>query len=103
MKANTKALKASLVLAAAACLLALPNARARSPRQAEVRGVSIRMGDGKDLKLYERSYALVIGVSDYTAGWPNLPGVRRDVEEVARALERQGFQVTKVENPDSVQ
>jgi hypothetical protein len=101
MKANPKALKASLVLALSACLLALPHARAS--RQTEVRGVGIRMEDGKYLKLYERSYALVIGVGDYTAGWPKLPGVKKDLEEVARALERQGFQVTKVENPDSVQ
>jgi hypothetical protein len=60
------------------------------------------MEDGKEIKLYDRSYALVIGVSDYSAGWPKLPGVKRDIEEVARALEHQGFQVTKVENPDSI-
>src|SRR3712207_9190795 len=64
--------------------------------------VNIKAEDGKEVKLYERSYALVIGVSDY-AQWPKLPGVRKDVEEVARALERHGFLVTKVENPDSAQ
>jgi hypothetical protein len=64
-------------------------------------GVQIKGEDGKFINLYDKSYALVIGVSDYTAGWPRLPGVRRDIEAVSRALEAQGFQVTKVENPDS--
>ena len=103
MKANPKALKALLILAASACLLALPHAPARASRQAEARAVSIRVEDGKEVRLYAGSYALVIGVSNYTAGWPKLPGVKRDVEEVARALERQGFLVTVVENPDSAQ
>lgn len=67
------------------------------------RGLNIRAEDGKDIKLYDKSYALVVGVSDYTQGWPKLPGVKKDIEEVARALERHGFQVTKVENPDSAQ
>lgn len=65
--------------------------------------VQIRAEDGQEIKLYDRSYALVIGVSDYTAGWPKLPGVKKDVETVARALERQGFQVTVVLNPDSAE
>lgn len=103
MKANPKALKASIVLALAACALALPSPPARALRQAETRGVSIRVGEGKDLKLYERSYALVIGVGDYAGGWPKLPGVKRDIEAVSVALEKHGFQVTKVENPDSEQ
>jgi multidrug efflux pump subunit AcrA (membrane-fusion protein) len=42
----------------------------------------------------------VIGISDYTAGWPRLRGVREDVREVRRALEDNGFSVTLVENPD---
>lgn len=75
------------------------------PAQTQERGlnVSIRTEDGKEIKLYERSYALVVGVSEYTNGWPKLPGVKKDIEEVARALERHGFLVTKVENPDSAQ
>ncbi len=90
---------------ALACALALPPPRPSSARQEEGRGLSavrIRVEDGKELRLYERSYALVIGVSDY-AQWPKLPGVKNDIEAVARALERHGFLVTKVENPDSAQ
>jgi len=105
MKTDAKLLRLALVASAVACALVLPPPRRSSARQDDARGltaVRVRVEDGKELKLYERSYALVVGVSDY-AQWPKLPGVRRDVEEVARALERHGFLVTKVENPDSAQ
>lgn len=66
-------------------------------------GVRIKVEGGQTVELYKGSYALVVGVSDYAAGWPKLPGVKKDVEAVSVALERHGFQVTKVENPDSAQ
>jgi hypothetical protein len=86
----------------AALLLAAVSSTAQ---QIDSRGlsVSLRVEDGKEIKLYDKSYALVIGVSDYARGWPKLPGVKNDIEAVARALERHGFQVTVVENPDSIQ
>ena len=57
---------------------------------AETRGVKrveIKTQAGELVGLYERSHALVIGVSDYTGGWPRLRGVREDVREVRQALE----------------
>ena len=48
---------------------------------------------------YKASHALVIGISDYTRGWPRLPAVKKDVKEVTQALENNGFQVEVVENP----
>jgi hypothetical protein len=42
---------------------------------AETRGVKrveIKTAAGEAIGLYEQSHALVIGVSDYTAGWPDL-------------------------------
>jgi formylglycine-generating enzyme required for sulfatase activity len=48
---------------------------------------------------YKESHALVVGISDYTGGWPRLPGVKRDVREVVQALEKQGFHVVVVEDP----
>jgi len=48
---------------------------------------------------YKESHALVVGISDYTGGWPRLPGVKRDVREVVQALEKQGFHVVIVEDP----
>ena len=50
---------------------------------AETRGVKrveIKTSSGETVGLYEESHALVIGVSDYTNGWPKLPGVRKDVK-----------------------
>jgi len=49
--------------------------------------------DGKPIQLYKGSYALAIGISDYTNGWPDLPGVNKDVEEVKNILEKHGFHV----------
>jgi uncharacterized caspase-like protein len=64
-------------------------------------GVQVKAADGKDVTLYEGSYALVIGVSAYTKGWPVLPGVKTDVAEVSEALRNQGFQVETVKDPTS--
>src|SRR5262245_9086409 len=51
---------------------------------------------GQPVGTYSASYALVIGVSKYTGGWPSLPGVKEDVRAVGEALQTQGFQVTMV-------
>ena len=40
-----------------------------------VKRVESKMQTGKTVGLYEESHTLVIGVSDYTDGWPKLPGV----------------------------
>src|SRR5581483_1794827 len=41
-----------------------------------------------------RSYAIVIGISDYKdPHWPHLPNGRPDAEQMAAVLARQGFQV----------
>ncbi|MFA6571069.1 MAG: caspase family protein [Bacteroidota bacterium] len=63
--------------------------------------VSLKDENGKDVTLYNKSFALVIGVVNYTAGWPSLRGVQKDVEGVKQALEKQGFFVTVVLDPDS--
>lgn len=50
--------------------------------------------------LYENSYALVVGVSDYaTDGWDDLPGVARDLAAVEESLRKHNFLVTKIVNP----
>ena len=41
----------------------------------------------------------MIGVSDYTNGWPKLSGVREDVEAVSKTLESHHFKVQVVQNP----
>ena len=64
-----------------------------------IRKVEIKSSSGEIVGLYEESHALVIGVSNYTNGWPKLPGVRGDVSAVRNALENHGFEVQVVENP----
>jgi tetratricopeptide (TPR) repeat protein len=63
---------------------------------AKQRGIKVtaKTPDGKVIPLYSGSYALVIGNGDYTKGWDPLPGAIRDVKDVSRALEENGFQVT---------
>lgn len=62
--------------------------------------IPIKEKAGSQVGLYRESYALVVGVSDYRGGWPRLPGVKEDVKAVTHALEGNGFQVVKVEDPD---
>ena len=62
--------------------------------------VAIKNQEGKQVGLYKGSYALVIGVSDYTNGWPDLPGVDEDLNAVGEALEQIGFLVYKKLNPN---
>ena len=62
-------------------LLALPLCAA----QRGVKRVVIKTQAGKTVGLYEENHALVIGVSDYTAGWPDLESVVRDVDAVPPA------------------
>ncbi len=62
--------------------------------------VAVKDGAGEQVALYYKSHALVIGVSDYDNGWPKLRGVREDIPAVKAALEKQGFAVTVVMDPD---
>lgn len=43
---------------------------------------------------YEKSFALVLGVSEYTNGWDRLPDALRDAKEVANILDEQGFEIS---------
>ena len=52
------------------------------------------------MALYAESHALLIGVSDYTNGWPRLRGAKEDIPAVKTALEAQGFVVEVVTDPD---
>ena len=58
-----------LLLAFAFLLFTLP---AFGAETRGVKRVEIKTAAGEAIGLYEQSHALVIGVSDYTAGWPDL-------------------------------
>ncbi len=64
-----------------------------------IRKVEFKTPSGETVGLYEESHALVIGVSDYTAGWPDLESVAKDVDLVSASLEGHGFNVVRVLNP----
>ena len=51
-----------------------------------IKRVEIKTKSGETVGLYEESHALVIGVSDYTAGWPDLESVPDDIKAVSQAL-----------------
>jgi hypothetical protein len=105
MKLKCSFIKCALLSAAAVGLLVAQSVRPAVARQEAGRGfgVFVKADDGKPVKIYDKSYALVIGVSDYTSGWPKLPGVKQDIAAVRAALERQGFEVVTVENPTALQ
>ncbi len=65
--------------------------------------VPVQDHSGQQVGSYSASYALVVGVSIYTGGWPSLPGVKEDVRAVQEALQTQGFQVTMVLDPTKAQ
>ena len=60
--------------------------------------VTAKTPTGKSIPLYSGSYALVIGNGEYSNGWDPLPGAIRDVKDVARALEENGFKVILKKN-----
>ena len=60
--------------------------------------VSVRASDAADaavesVRLYGASHALVIGIDEYTNGWPRLSNGVSDARAVAAELERRGFTV----------
>jgi hypothetical protein len=71
--------------------------RAAQDSSAERRGVNIKVIDTIG-SLYEKSYALVVGVSA-NKEWPRLLGPEQDVVAVRAALEKQSFNVTPLLNP----
>ena len=66
-------------------------------------GVAIGQATGSPMDLYAESFALVIGVSRYTAGWPDLESVPAETEQISALLRHHHFEVTVVMDPDSVQ
>jgi TPR repeat protein len=54
---------------------------------------------GVEIGFYTGSYALLIGVSDYTDDWPDLEHIPKELQRVESALKKHGFQIDKVLNP----
>jgi formylglycine-generating enzyme required for sulfatase activity len=90
-----------LSCAALAVLLLAAAAIAQDVRG--IRTITVPNEQGSPVELYKSSYALLICVSNYTGGWPALPGVRKDLERVNAALAKAGFTVSTVVDPDANQ
>jgi len=60
----------------------------------------VQTSDGDSIDLYQGSYALLIGVSNYRY-WRPLPSVQRELDQVEQVLRDQGFAITRVRDPDS--
>jgi uncharacterized caspase-like protein len=54
-------------------------------------------------RLYGSSHALVIGIDDYSNGWPRLSNAVKDAQLVAKALEARGFDVQLLTNVNGAQ
>ena len=69
----------------------------------QTKGIEVVVKDtsGRKVGLYKGSHALVIGVSNYTAGWPKLESIPYEIEQVEASLKKQGFHVVKVMDPTS--
>ena len=66
--------------------------------QEKGRGKVFFLLDTVTTELYRDSYALIIGISEYTNGWPRLNGVSKDIQLVGDALESHGFHTVIAEN-----
>lgn len=85
-------------LAAAAVGLMATGAEA-APVVVEVRADPGDPASAERQVLYGASHALVIGIDDYTGGWPDLSNAVKDAQLVGDALERHGFEVERLIDP----
>lgn len=79
------------------CSLVAPP-RSWSAQVSPIVEIKDRAGRSTGSFSYKESYALVVGIDDYTGGWPRLPGVKVDVREIKEILEKRGFYVEVAEN-----
>ncbi|MGB2238033.1 MAG: caspase family protein, partial [Pseudomonadales bacterium] len=78
---------------------------------ANTRGISVQVRASEainapvleNVDLYQQSYALVIGIDEYTNGWPRLSNAVKDARLVAKALEEKNFSVDLHENLTSAE
>jgi len=73
------------------------------PVHATSRGIIVKVktssGSQQQIQLYSGYHALVVGCSDYRAGWPSLPNPVKDAMEVASMLKSMGWTVDVLTNP----
>ena len=66
---------------------------------ADTRGIKIKALNNEMIDMpYSKSHALLVGISQYTNGWPSLESIPGELDRVEEALVKQGFIVKKVIN-----
>lgn len=65
------------------------------------RTIALKSRGGEVVGAYKNSFALLVGVSDYTAGWPDLEQIPEELRQVEKLLYNQKFKVIKIINPNA--
>jgi hypothetical protein len=60
---------------------------------------TLRTPQGGKKTIYEKSYALVITVSDYGNGWSPIPNADSEGDQISKVLRENGFSVWRVREP----
>ncbi len=80
-----------------------PDSHSRQAKPNPASPVIVQDRQGNVYRLYSGRYALVIGISDYTGGWPKLPNAVQDAQAVGDLFSSLGFEVTRLMNPGESQ
>jgi hypothetical protein len=67
--------------------------------QAQRNSLIVKDANGKEVIVYQESHALVIWAGDYK-NWGKLNNLQYEAKEVVTALQKQGFQVREIHNPN---
>ncbi len=67
--------------------------------QAQRNSLIVKDANGKEVIVYQESHALVIWAGDYK-NWGKLNNLQYEAKEVITALQKQGFQVREIPNPN---
>jgi len=70
--------------------------------QAQRNYLTVKDANGKEVIVYQESHALVIWAGDYK-NWGKLNNVQNEAKDVVRELQKQGFQVRVIANPNGNQ
>jgi hypothetical protein len=63
------------------------------------RGLRVVDSKGRQIGEYQASHALLIGVSRYTNGWPQLESIPAEMTQIVEPVESHGFKITRINNP----
>jgi len=70
--------------------------------QAQRNSLTVKDANGKEVIVYQESHALVIWAGDYK-NWGKLNNVQNEAKDVVKELQKQGFQVRGIANPNGNQ